>query len=101
MKVGVVGAGVMGTGVAQCFGAVTARPDRVIGTHFMNPAPLKDTVEVIRPATTSDETLSRTVELLRGIGKNPIVVGDGPGFVSNRVLMLTVNQAVAVVYEGI
>ena len=82
-------------------GAVTTRPDRVIGTHFMNPAPLKDTVEVVRPATASDETLSRTVELLTGIGKNPIVVGDGPGFVSNRVLMLTVNQAVAVVSEGI
>lgn len=82
-------------------GAVTARPDRVIGTHFMNPAPLKDTVEVIRPATTSDETLRRTVELLTAIGKNPIVVGDGPGFVLNRVLMLTVNQAVAVVHEGI
>jgi 3-hydroxybutyryl-CoA dehydrogenase len=82
-------------------GAVTARPDRVIGTHFMNPAPLKDTVEVIRPATTSDETLRRTVELLTGIGKKSIVVGDGPGFVSNRVLMLTVNQAIAVVHDGI
>jgi 3-hydroxyacyl-CoA dehydrogenase len=82
-------------------GAVTARADRVIGTHFMNPAPLKDTVEVIRAATTSDETLRHTVELLRGIGKKAIVVGDGPGFVSNRVLMLTVNQAIAVLQDGI
>jgi 3-hydroxybutyryl-CoA dehydrogenase len=82
-------------------GAVTTRPDRVIGTHFMNPAPLKETVEVIRSAATSAETLRRTVELLTGIGKKSIVVGDGPGFVSNRVLMLTVNQAIAVLHDGI
>jgi 3-hydroxybutyryl-CoA dehydrogenase len=82
-------------------GAVTTRPDRVIGTHFMNPAPLKETVEVIRAAATSEETLRRTVELLTGIGKKSIVVGDGPGFVSNRVLMLTVNQAIAVLHDGI
>lgn len=78
----------------------TARPDRVIGTHFMNPAPVKDTVEVIRAPATSQETLSRVVELLGSIGKNPIVVSDAPGFVTNRVLMLTVNEAARVVEEG-
>jgi 3-hydroxybutyryl-CoA dehydrogenase len=98
-----------GTVLASCtsaipigrLAAVTARPDRVIGTHFMNPAPLKDTVEVVRPAATSGATLRQTLELLAGIGKKAIVVGDGPGFVSNRVLMLTVNQAIAVLHDGI
>jgi 3-hydroxybutyryl-CoA dehydrogenase len=81
-------------------GAVTGRPDRVIGTHFMNPAPLKKTVEVIRSPATSDDTLSRSLDLLVTIGKKGIVVADAPGFVSNRVLMITVNQAIAVVHEG-
>lgn len=81
-------------------GAVTGRPDRVIGTHFMNPAPLKKTVEVIRSPATSDDTLSRSLDLLVTIGKKAIVVADAPGFVSNRVLMITVNQAIAVVHEG-
>ncbi|RBM10764.1 3-hydroxybutyryl-CoA dehydrogenase [Streptomyces sp. PT12] len=81
-------------------GSFTARPQRVIGTHFMNPAPLKDTVEVIRSPHTSDATLALTVGLLAGLGKKAIVVGDGPGFVSNRVLMLTVNEAAAVVEAG-
>jgi 3-hydroxybutyryl-CoA dehydrogenase len=80
--------------------AVTGRPDRVIGTHFMNPAPLKNTVEVIRSATTSDETLSRSLGLLASIGKKAIIVADAPGFVSNRVLMIMVNEAIGVVHEG-
>lgn len=75
-------------------------PGRVIGTHFMNPAPLKDTVEVANGPHTSPDTLRRTTELLDLLGKKAIVVGDGPGFVSNRVLMLTVNEAAAVVHQG-
>ncbi|MDX3191656.1 3-hydroxyacyl-CoA dehydrogenase family protein [Streptomyces sp. MN03-5084-2B] len=81
--------------------AATARADRVVGTHFMNPAPVKDAVEVVRAATTSDETLGATTELLAGIGKRPIVVGDGPGFVANRVLMATINEAIATVGDGV
>lgn len=79
---------------------VTSRPDRVLGMHFMNPAPVKDTVEVIRASTTSEETLHRAVELLGTLGKKAIVVSDAPGFVSNRVLMLTINEAATVVQQG-
>jgi 3-hydroxybutyryl-CoA dehydrogenase len=79
---------------------VTGRPDRVLGMHFMNPAPLKDTVEVIRASTTSEETLHRAVELLGTLEKKAIVVSDAPGFVSNRVLMLTINEAATVVQQG-
>ncbi|KAA2266544.1 3-hydroxyacyl-CoA dehydrogenase family protein [Solihabitans fulvus] len=81
-------------------GGFTGRPDRVIGTHFMNPAPLKPAVEVVRAEATSDDTLDRTVRLLAGMGKRAIVVGDAPGFVSNRVLMLAVNQAAEVAGAG-
>ncbi|MGC7102157.1 3-hydroxyacyl-CoA dehydrogenase family protein [Amycolatopsis lurida] len=77
-----------------------ADPGRMIGTHFMNPAPLKDAVEVARGRRTTEETLHRTTELLGRIGKKAIVVGDAPGFVSNRVLMLTVNEAATVLHEG-
>jgi 3-hydroxybutyryl-CoA dehydrogenase len=76
------------------------RADRVIGMHFMNPAPLKDTVEVVRGDQTSDQTLARARSLLESMGKRAIVVGDGPGFVTNRVLMLTVNEAATVVQQG-
>ncbi|WP_079131855.1 3-hydroxyacyl-CoA dehydrogenase family protein [Streptomyces nanshensis] len=78
----------------------TGRPELVVGTHFMNPAPLKDAVEVARSPHTGEETLARTLRLLESIGKKPIVVGDGPGFVTNRVLMLTVNEAAYVLHEG-
>lgn len=81
--------------------ALTKRPDKVIGMHLMNPVPLKPTVEVIRSAQTSDETIATTLELLRSIGKEGIVVNDSPGFVSNRVLMLTVNEAIAVLADGV
>jgi 3-hydroxybutyryl-CoA dehydrogenase len=81
--------------------AITGRPDRTIGTHFMNPVPMKPLVEVIRGARTSDETLEATRRLLASIGKDCIVVGDGPGFVSNRVLMLTINEAVFLIHEGV
>ncbi|MEV0438868.1 3-hydroxyacyl-CoA dehydrogenase family protein [Streptomyces spectabilis] len=80
--------------------ARTARPERVLGLHFMNPAPMKEAVEVVRGPRTSDETLDTALALLAGIGKKGIVVHDGPGFVSNRVLMLTVNEAATVVQQG-
>ncbi|MEV6419526.1 3-hydroxyacyl-CoA dehydrogenase family protein [Streptomyces sp. NPDC051662] len=81
-------------------GSVTGRPDRVIGTHFMNPAPLKDAVEVIRAPGTSEWTVRRTVDLLADLGKRALVVRDAPGFVTNRVLMLTLNEAATVLGEG-
>ncbi|MGW3207641.1 HAD-IIIC family phosphatase [Streptomyces sp. NPDC001135] len=80
--------------------AVTRRPGRVIGTHFMNPAHIKDTVEVIRGAQTAEDTLRRTLDLLSALGKKAIVVQDAPGFVSNRVLMATINDAATVLQEG-
>ncbi|MFI9005600.1 3-hydroxyacyl-CoA dehydrogenase family protein [Actinosynnema sp. NPDC053489] len=80
--------------------AVTAHPERVLATHFMNPAPVKGTVEVVRGPKTSDAALTRTTEVLSALGKTTIVVADAPGFVTNRVLMLTINEAVKVVAEG-
>lgn len=81
--------------------SATGRPDRVLGMHFMNPVPLKPVVEVIRGHHTSEETLRKALELLREIGKEGIVVQDMPGFVSNRVLMLTINEAIFVVQDGV
>ncbi|MEW2457489.1 3-hydroxyacyl-CoA dehydrogenase family protein [Streptomyces albus] len=81
--------------------AHTSRPDRVLGMHFMNPVPLKPMVEVIRGHHTSDKTLERARELLAGIGKETVVVADAAGFVSNRVLMLTVNEAMFTVHENV
>ncbi|MEU2775691.1 3-hydroxyacyl-CoA dehydrogenase family protein [Streptomyces sp. NPDC007162] len=81
-------------------GSFTARADRVIGTHFMNPAPLKDAVEVICAPETSALTLERTEAFLARVGKHALVVRDAPGFVTNRVLMLTLNEAAAVLGEG-
>lgn len=82
-------------------GSATNRPDRVLGMHFMNPVPLKSMVEVIRGHHTSDETLDRAQELLAAMGKECIVVNDMPGFVSNRVLMLTINEAVFLVQDQV
>nr|QEO74346.1 3-hydroxybutyryl-CoA dehydrogenase [uncultured bacterium] len=79
----------------------TTRPDRVIGMHFMNPVPLKPMVEVIRGRQTSDETVEAAASLLAAMGKQSVVVNDSPGFVSNRVLMLTVNEAVFLLEEGV
>jgi 3-hydroxybutyryl-CoA dehydrogenase len=81
--------------------AATSRADRVIGTHFMNPAQLKPTVELIRGHHTSDETIKRTRSLLDGVGRGHVLVQDSSGFVTNRVLMLTVNEAVFLVHEGV
>ena len=81
--------------------SATARPDRVVGMHFMNPVPLKPTVEVIRAPSTSDNTMSVVHRLLGQMNKRGITVKDSPGFVSNRVLMLTVNEAIFLVEEQV
>lgn len=81
--------------------SLTRRASRVLGMHFMNPVPLKSAVEVIRGYHTSDETLDTARALLTRMGKEGIVVNDSPGFVSNRVLMLTVNEAIFLVHEGV
>lgn len=80
--------------------ARTRRPDRVLGMHFMNPAPLKEAVEVIRTQETSEATLQEATRLLAEMDKKGLVVSDAPGFVSNRVLMLTVNEAATVLQQG-
>ena len=82
-------------------GAATRRPGKVIGMHFMNPVPLMQLVEVIRGQATSDETTRAVMELARALGKTPVEVNDYPGFVSNRVLMPMINEAVYCVYEGV
>lgn len=82
-------------------GAITSRPTRVIGMHFMNPVPLKATVEVIRGFHTSEETIATARSFLDGMGKQAIVVNDFPGFVSNRVLMPMVNEAALLVQDGV
>jgi 3-hydroxybutyryl-CoA dehydrogenase len=82
-------------------GAATKRPDKVIGMHFMNPVPLMALVEVIRGQATSDETTGRVVALATALGKTPVEVNDFPGFVSNRVLMPMINEAIFAVYEGV
>jgi len=81
--------------------AVVSDPTRVIGMHFMNPVPKKPIVEVIRGRATSDATVGAAGELLNEMGKRMILVRDSPGFVTNRVLMLTINEAIAVVHEGV
>ncbi|HVE91283.1 MAG TPA: 3-hydroxyacyl-CoA dehydrogenase family protein [Actinomycetota bacterium] len=81
--------------------ACTSRADRVLGMHFMNPAPMKDTVEVIRGDATSDDTMRAALDLLTSMGKEAVVVRDSPGFVSNRVLMVTINEASRVLEEGV
>jgi 3-hydroxybutyryl-CoA dehydrogenase len=81
--------------------AATKRADKVIGMHFMNPVPVMVLVEVIRGIATSDETYRRVEDLARGMGKTPIEVNDYPGFVSNRVLLPMINEAIFALYEGV
>ncbi|KAB1162377.1 3-hydroxyacyl-CoA dehydrogenase family protein [Micromonospora sp. DT46] len=81
--------------------AVGKHPERVIGVHFMNPVPAKPVVEMIPGFHTSASTIERTRELLSGMGKKAVDVKDASGFVSNRVLMLTVNEAAFLVHEGV
>src|SRR5262245_51100579 len=79
----------------------TKRPDKVIGMHFMNPVPVMTLVEVVRGLATSDETYRVTKELAERMGKTPVEVNDYPGFVSNRVLMPMINEAIYCVMEGV
>ena len=81
--------------------SVVPHPERVLGMHFMNPVPLIATVEVIRGVHTSAGTLEIALALLARMGKAGVVVADAPGFVSNRVLMLTVNEAIWLVQDGV
>ena len=79
----------------------TKRPDRVIGMHFMNPVPMMTLVEIVRGLATSDATYQDTKQLAESFGKTPVEVNDFPGFVSNRVLMPMINEAVYCVMEGV
>ncbi|MCG0238617.1 MAG: 3-hydroxybutyryl-CoA dehydrogenase [Firmicutes bacterium] len=81
--------------------AVTSRPDRFIGMHFMNPVPVMKLVEIIRGLATSQETYEAVAALAVEMGKTPVEVRDFPGFVSNRVLMPMLNEAMFAVYEGV
>jgi 3-hydroxybutyryl-CoA dehydrogenase len=81
--------------------AVTGRADRVIGMHFMNPVPIMTLVEVIRGQETSDATAAAVVECSKALGKEPVEANDYPGFVSNRVLMPMINEAVYCLMEGV
>ena len=81
--------------------AMTKRPDRFVGMHFMNPVPVMALVEVIRALQTSDAAFNLTMELSKKLGKTPVAVNDAPGFVSNRVLMPLINEAAYTVMEGV
>jgi 3-hydroxybutyryl-CoA dehydrogenase len=81
--------------------ARTARPERVVGMHFMNPVPVMQLVEVVRGLRTSDRTVNRVKEIAIALGKTPVEVNDYPGFVSNRVLMPMINEAIYCVMEGV
>jgi 3-hydroxybutyryl-CoA dehydrogenase len=81
--------------------AMTGRPDRFVGMHFMNPVPVMVLVEVIRALQTSDAAFNTTMELSKKLGKTPVAVNDAPGFVSNRVLMPLINEAAYAVMEGV
>jgi 3-hydroxybutyryl-CoA dehydrogenase len=81
--------------------AATQRPDRVIGMHFFNPVPVLKLVEVVRGRDTSDETTREIVELAQELGKVPAEANDFPGFVSNRILMPFINEAVWALYDGV
>ena len=81
--------------------AATGRPDRVIGMHFFNPVPVLQLVEVIRGLDTSDETAAAIADLARDLGKTPAEANDFPGFVSNRILMPFINEAVYALLEGV
>ncbi|MCS6804880.1 MAG: 3-hydroxybutyryl-CoA dehydrogenase [Acidobacteriota bacterium] len=82
-------------------GSATKRADKVIGMHFMNPVPLMKLVEVIRGAATSDETFQAVTWIAKKMGKQPVEVNDWPGFVSNRVLMPMINEAIFALHEGV
>ncbi|MEK7352831.1 MAG: 3-hydroxybutyryl-CoA dehydrogenase [Nitrospirota bacterium] len=82
-------------------GAASGRPDRVVGLHFMNPAPVMRLVEVVRGLETSEHTLSLAMELAKRLGKTPVVAKDVPGFIVNRVLIPMINEAIFTLEEGV
>lgn len=81
--------------------AVTNRPEKVIGMHFMNPVPIMKLVEIIRAIQTDDETYERIEHVTKELNKTSVTVNDFPGFVANRILMPMINEAIYTVYEGI
>jgi len=81
--------------------AVTKRPDKVIGMHFMNPVPIMKLIEIIRGYSTSDETTSTIVEMSKNLDKAPVECNDYPGFVANRILMPMINEAIISLHEGV
>jgi len=82
-------------------GAATKRPEKVLGMHFMNPVPLMTLVELIRGQATSTESMAAATELCRKLGKTPVEAADYPGFISNRILMPMINEAIYAVMEGV
>jgi len=81
--------------------AATRGPSRVIGMHFMNPVPVMQLVEVVRGLETSEETVRATMDMAKALGKTPVLVEDRPGFVSNRILMPMINEAIFALQEGV
>lgn len=81
--------------------SATKRPDKVIGMHFMNPVPIMKLVEIIRGYSTSDETMKTIVEITRQLNKIPVEANDYPGFISNRILVPMINEAIYTLYEGV
>ncbi len=81
--------------------AVTNRPDKVIGMHFMNPVPIMKLVEIIRGYNTTDEVTNSIMKLSKTLGKSPVEVNDYPGFVANRILMPMINEAIYTLFEGV
>ena len=81
--------------------SVTARPDKVIGMHFMNPVPIMKLVELIKGYSTSPETFKTVENLSKNLGKEPVEANDYPGFVSNRILMPMINEAIETLYNGV
>jgi len=81
--------------------AATKRPEKVIGMHFMNPVPVMKLVEIIRGLATAEETFAAVKEVAVRLGKTPVEVNDFPGFISNRILMPMINEAVYALYEGV
>jgi 3-hydroxybutyryl-CoA dehydrogenase len=101
----IVGDGILASNTSSisitALAAVTTRPERVIGMHFMNPVPVMKLVEVIRGLQTSDDTTRVVMETAAALDKTPVEVNDFPGFVSNRVLMPMINEAVFALMEGV
>jgi len=81
--------------------AVTSRPDKVVGMHFMNPVPIMKLVEIIRGYNTSDEITNTIMKLSKTLGKDPVEVNDYPGFVANRILMPMLNESIETLYNGV